>query len=747
MVVDDESDNNLHESAGRSASITSENDEEDDRESTSGSRSRSRSLGFPRFPQRRQMSSVAPNSSSAAMAVGETTERKFMDEGDLSASGSEADEKENVVEGKPDTLDELQGLSESTKARLRDKGITSLFEVQLAAFDPGMKGRDLIVRSRTGTGKTIAFGLPMIERLKQLKARGAPGSPAALIMAPTRELARQVENEISSLDPHLTSVCVYGGSAYGPMLGAIERGVDLVIGTPGRMNDLLERGALKLDRIKVIVLDEADEMLRVGFKEQMDTIIKMLPKERQTFLFSATMPDWVSQISRSYMNDPLILDLVKSQKIKTSDTVNHIAILASPFAKEQILGDVLAIYGGMRAIVFVPTKKQCDELARSPFIRDNAGVLHGDINQAAREIALAGFRSGKYPVLVATDVAARGIDIPDVDVVIQWSLPDSRSGVEAYIHRSGRTGRAGKLGTAIIFYSEREVRELTQLEKEIGARFERRSPPHMSEVFAASSEKASKELESIPESVVNHFQDAATRFIEKHGMQQDPAALKRFVAAALASVSGHDEEVTERSVLSHKENFTAVEISSPGRYLERRDITNFILRSLAHLDRVPQIGKTVTYEGGAVVDIASDAAKELLAKGLKGARDMSVKVVAKLPEQVLESMAEGGFGGLGGRQSQGFGGKSQYGGGRSSGGYGGARGGDRSSRGGFAGKTRSFGDRGDSDRSRGPRRDPFDRTALGNDYDDGDDDWQSGRSGSRSGGSKSYEKRGGRGRF
>ncbi|KAA8491440.1 Nucleolar RNA helicase 2 [Porphyridium purpureum] len=613
----------------------------------------------------------------------------------------ELSEEEAVADkgsaGQIDKLDTIVGLSEATKAALRKKGFKELFPVQEQAFPLAIGGANVMVRSRTGTGKTVAFALPLIERLLRDRLRGRDRSPAALVMAPTRELAGQTEREFASMTSALSTVCVYGGSAYGPQVNALRRGVDIVIGTPGRLTDLLERGEMTLDNTMVCVLDEADEMLKMGFADQMDLILGRLPAKKQMMLFSATMPDWVMETARKHMKDAKQLDLVKNEKVKTSQTVSHIAILSSPFAKLQILGDVLTVYGGDRAIVFVPTKRQCDELSSSPFVRDNAAVLHGDINQAAREIALAGFRSKRYRILLATDVAARGIDIPDVDVVIQWSLPDSASGIESFIHRSGRTGRAGKEGKAIVFYSSHEVRSLDRVEKEIGTRFERRSPPHLKEVFEASADKAAALLGSTPSSLVNHFMESAHKLMVEKNLLGNQEAMHKTLAAALARMAGYEENVVERSILSHKENYTAIELkSSDGTSIDANRANTVVFRMLKHLDKVPRLGEILSFSGGAIVDVPSAAAKELLAStNTQGG--ISVNMIEQLPDAALEELADSaGFGGYGrgGRGGGGFGGGG-FGGGRGGGyggrggGFGGGRGGGGYGGGGYGGERGS----------------------------------------------------------
>uniref|UniRef100_A0A7S1XDG1 RNA helicase n=1 Tax=Compsopogon caeruleus TaxID=31354 RepID=A0A7S1XDG1_9RHOD len=534
-------------------------------------------------------------------------------------------------------------ISPAVKNQLEAKGIEKLFPIQEMCLEPILQGRDVIARARTGTGKTIAFALPLVEKIM---AEGSQSHlPSVLVVEPTRELAKQVEGEFIALGPSVRTVCVYGGASYLPQEAALRRGIDVVVGTPGRLVDHLDRGNLNLSAIRTCVLDEADEMLKKGFAEEMNRILTVLPPGRQTLLFSATVPEWVKETSRRSMDKPLTIDLVEDEKLKIPSTVRHIALLVQPSARERILGDVLTVHGGDRSIVFVPTKKEADILASSPLIRDDTCVLHGDINQAGREIALAGFRSGRYRNLVATDVAARGIDIPNVDLVVQYSVPD-RGDVDTYIHRSGRTGRAGRSGTSIVFYTVRDTDSLRRVEHAIGTRLEQWNPPNLEDVLRASSSKVRSSLQMTPEPLVNQFLPEAERYLEAQtGSSDHGMPVLKAVSAALARLAGFNEPVMQRSILSHRDNFIALELSRRGssgnrgesRYLSPRTVTSMVCRSVAHLDKVPALGRIVSYNDGAVVDVEAATAKILLEEGISDSR-WEVKEITSLPAAAVDEM-------------------------------------------------------------------------------------------------------------
>ncbi|KAJ3078028.1 Nucleolar RNA helicase 2 [Quaeritorhiza haematococci] len=392
----------------------------------------------------------------------------------------------------PDLPDNLKlssyPFTETTLAALKARGVTQLFPIQAACFSHVMDGKDVVGRARTGTGKTLAFALPMVESLKKDKKTNPAAyskrgrAPRVLVMTPTRELCLQVSKEFESVAANdLALCCIYGGVPYDSQYFAMKNGVDVVIGTPGRLIDHVERGNLKLHDLMFVCMDEADQMLDRGFAENMDMILDTVSKqksacttpapEHQTLLFSATLPDWIRQAINKFMrpgDQQVTVDLVKGVKLKTSTTIRHLAVPSRWQNRASVLGDIVAVYGrgssGGRTIIFVETKGEANELALNEKLKDSQ-VIHGDIVQKQREISMQGFRDGRYRVLITTNVCARGVDIPEVDCVINCEPPND---VETYIHRSGRTGRAGRSGVCVTFYKPQQEYLLNLISKRAG---------------------------------------------------------------------------------------------------------------------------------------------------------------------------------------------------------------------------------------------------------------------------------------
>ncbi|KAF8692143.1 hypothetical protein HU200_039744 [Digitaria exilis] len=361
------------------------------------------------------------------------------------------------------------GISSEIVSRLANKGITKLFPIQRAVLEPAMQGKDMVGRAKTGTGKTLAFGIPIMDAIIRHNAKYKPGKfPLAIALAPTRELAKQVEREFLESSP-LETLCVYGGSPIGQQIRKLDYGVDVVIGTPGRVIDLLKRGALRLTDVKFVVLDEADQMLSVGFDQDVETILQQVPQKRQTLMFSATMPTWIRKLTQKYLNNPVTVDLVGEDDQKLAEGISLFSIPSENREKPAVLGELIKEHAkGGKCIVFTQTKRDADRLSYSMGRSFQCEALHGDISQSQRERTLAGFREGRFNILIATDVASRGLDIPNVDLVVHYELPNSS---EIFVHRSGRTGRAGKKGTAIVMYSYRQNRDVQVIERDVGCKF------------------------------------------------------------------------------------------------------------------------------------------------------------------------------------------------------------------------------------------------------------------------------------
>jgi superfamily II DNA/RNA helicase len=332
---------------------------------------------------------------------------------------------------------------------LADVGITRTFAIQELTLPIALAGNDLIGQARTGTGKTLGFGVPLLNRLE---LPGGPGAlPQALVIAPTRELAVQVSADLASAGKRLGArvLTIYGGRAYEPQIEALKKGVDVAVGTPGRLLDLAQQGHLKLSSARILVLDEADEMLDLGFLPDIEKLLAMVPAARQTMLFSATMPGPIVALARQFLIQPIQIRAEQGSEKPSTSHVDQFVYRAHAMDKAELLSRVLQARGRGLALIFTRTKrtaaKVADDLADRGFA---AAAIHGDLGQGAREQALRAFRSGKVDVLVATDVAARGLDVEGISHVVNYQAPEDAM---TYVHRIGRTARAGKKGSSVTF--------------------------------------------------------------------------------------------------------------------------------------------------------------------------------------------------------------------------------------------------------------------------------------------------------
>jgi superfamily II DNA/RNA helicase len=568
--------------------------------------------------------------------------------------------------------------------RLAAQGILEATPIQAESLPHTLQGRDLIGRARTGTGKTLAFALPIIQSLEPSRQRGR--TPRALIMAPTRELAKQVADHFSKASADLELLTIYGGAAYGPQEKALSRGVDIVVGTPGRIIDHIERGNLQLDMVQFVVLDEADEMLSVGFADAIEEILKATPPERQTMLFSATLTKDILRIAKQYQNNPVTVDLVGEGKSQAAVSVEHLKIRVGR-TRTRLLADLLTVYNPERAIIFTRTKREVDELAMELIHRGlEAEALHGDLAQSQRERALGAFRAGRVRVLVATDVAARGLDIPEVDLVVQYHLPQDH---ESYVHRSGRTGRAGRTGTAIVMYGDREQRDLRNLEHATGVHFIERSHPTPKEVRDSSARTAADQIRKVDSEFAEPFQAEAERLFSELGLES--------LARALARIAGAVTPARTVSLLSGEEGQVTVMLH--GQRMSVARTVALIARSTDIDSR--SLGRVRLAEEGAVADIPSElVAKLLAASPLDGQVEVTVPdelpTLAEMPQRDRDSRGGGNYGGGSGggyRGNRQGGGGGRYSNDRNSGGGGGYRGRSDSNAGGSDTGNRDFGSR------------------------------------------------------
>ncbi|KAB1222832.1 DEAD-box ATP-dependent RNA helicase 7 [Morella rubra] len=746
---------------------------------------------------------------------------------------AKVEEEEEGEEGKseedPNAISRFR-ISEPLRAKLKEKGITSLFPIQAMTFDTVLDGSDLVGRARTGQGKTLAFVLPILESITNGPAKGSRKtgygrSPSVLVLLPTRELASQVyaDFEVYGGALGLVSCCLYGGSPYhsqeiklkrgvdivvgtpakgsrktgygkvsylsvlvrfyllgndgsivslrwrigvGVMLFVwhgspyhsqeikLKRGVDIVVGTPGRVKDHIERVNIDLSSLKFRVLDEADEMLRMGFVEDVELILGKVDdaSKVQTLLFSATLPDWVKQISSRFLKpNKKTADLVGNEKMKASANVRHIVLPCSSSARAQLIPDVIRSYSsGGRTIIFTETKDCASTLAG---LLPGARALHGDIQQAQREAsrlcayfalplfslfllglvgscisrkglvhlfvsltdveaafciigfqtsdidtaclrfclpcstvypsvllskgcggdAMGGYelswglttRSGKFLTLVATNVAARGLDINDVQLIIQCEPPRD---VEAYIHRSGRTGRAGNTGVAVMLYDPRKS-NVSRIERESGVKFEHISAPQQADIAKAAGGEAAEMITQVSDNVIPAFKSAAEELLKTSGL-----SAVELLAKALAKAAGYTE-IKTRSLLASMEDHVTVLLEA-GSPIYTPSFAFRVLRRFLPEEKVEAVkGLTLTADGrGAVFDVPAENLDSLLA-GQENAADVRVEVVKALPRLQEREQSRGGRFGSSGRGS--FGDRN---GGRFSGGRGGRGGGGFSGR-------------------------------------------------------------------
>ena len=355
------------------------------------------------------------------------------------------------------------GIDPRVVANLTAIGLTEPTPIQTRAIPAALDGRDILGLAQTGTGKTAAFGLPLVTKLLEIGRRPEPKTARALILAPTRELATQITDHLQkfALKTPVRTFRVVGGASLNAQAQRLASGIDILVATPGRLIDLLERKAVKLSEVRYLVLDEADQMLDIGFIHALRQIARLLPAKRQTMLFSATMPKLMDEIAAAYLTDPIRVQV--SPPGKVADKIDQGVHFVNQGDKAKLLADYIARHPGELALVFGRTKHGSDKLMK---LLDtwgfSAGAIHGNKSQGQRERTLQAFRNGELKVLVATDVAARGIDIPDVRHVYNYDLPNVP---ENYVHRIGRTARAGKAGRAVAFCAPAEFGELKAIEK------------------------------------------------------------------------------------------------------------------------------------------------------------------------------------------------------------------------------------------------------------------------------------------
>ena len=424
---------------------------------------------------------------------------------------------------------------------LDEVGYETPSAIQALTIPHLLNGKDLLGQAQTGTGKTAAFALPILSRLDMKQKE-----PQVLVLAPTRELAIQVAEAFQRYATHLPGfhvLPIYGGQDYRPQLKALQRGCHVAVGTPGRVMDHMRKGSLKLANLKTLVLDEADEMLRMGFIDDVEWILEQTPDERQVVLFSATMPQAIKRITQRYLKDPE--EVIIKVKQTTAETIRQRVWMVAGLHKLDALTRILEVEEFDGIIVFVRTRIATAELAEKLNARGyTAAALNGDIPQAQREKTIDGLKKGRLDILVATDVAARGLDVERISHVINYDIPYD---VEAYVHRVGRTGRAGRSGEAILFASNRERRLLSAIERSTGKKIEKMELPTAADV---SDTRVKRFKARISEALDSHELDKFRVLVEEYQHEYGVPVIE--IAAALANLSQGKQPLFEKERL-HKD--------------------------------------------------------------------------------------------------------------------------------------------------------------------------------------------------
>ena len=500
------------------------------------------------------------------------------------------------------------GLSDEVLNSISSMGFEEPSQIQKIAIPTIMKGNDIIGVAQTGTGKTAAFGIPIIEK----SIRGKSKKPAAIVLVPTRELAMQVAEELNKIgrDKGFTSIPIYGGQSIERQIKGLKKGVDIVVGTPGRVIDHIRRKTMLLSEVATVVLDEADEMLNMGFVEDMQTILAETPAGRQTLLFSATMPEQIVRISKQYMTSP--------KKVKVDNKELVVAKIKQMFYevkdhdKVKALTRILDVQDPALTLIFCHTKKDVDDLSsKLQHMGYEAGAIHGDFTQSLRDEMMRKFKKGTIDILVATDVAARGLDINDVTHVINFSIPQNP---DAYIHRIGRTGRAGKSGIAITLVTPREYRQLKMIERSAKTTIEKGKLPTRDEVRQAREKELSEDILEIIETGKHKAFYPMLGELFANMETEDVAAAALFLASGDINVE-HIEEVTGQQSIgggSSRNNMQRLFLT-----IGRKDKIKVgdIVRTISEKSRIPgrNIGKIALFDSYCFVEVPVDSAAQIIA--------------------------------------------------------------------------------------------------------------------------------------
>ena len=639
------------------------------------------------------------------------------------------------------------GLDARVLAALEEVGYEKPSPIQEQTIPLLLEGHDVVGLAQTGTGKTAAFALPALSRMAELAdINGVSRDTQVLVLAPTRELALQVAEAFSSYATHMedfTVLPIYGGSPYGPQLAGLRRGAQVVVGTPGRVIDHLEKGSLDLSNLQYLVLDEADEMLRMGFAEDVEKILEGTPDSKQVALFSATMPNSIRKIAQQYLNDPT--EIRVKAKTTTSANISQRYMQVMHSHKLDAMTRVLEVENYDGIIVFVRTKKETEEVADKLKARGfAAAAINGDIPQQLRERTVDALRDGRIDILVATDVAARGLDVERISLVVNYDIPHD---TESYVHRIGRTGRAGREGAAILFVTPREKYMLRQIEKATRQKVE---PMHMPTAEAVNETRKQRFAQQITETIESEDLSFFREIIEDYENEHEHDTTAEDIAAALAVIAQQGRPFfldEEEDIARNSRPFSDDDSDRGGRKAKRahndEGMVNYKLN----------VGRSSRVTAGAIVGALANEG------GIKGSQIGSIDIrqhftIVGLPEdlprdffdRLRDTKIAGEFINI--RKDngpKGGGGGRSFGGGRREGGYRGNREGgrdfggrDNRREGGYRGNRdggRDFG--GDRDFKRGGR--DFggkrnDRDFGGRDFGGRDNRREGGYRGNREGG-------------
>ena len=604
-------------------------------------------------------------------------------------------------------FDELS-LSPEVQRAITEMGYEEASPIQAAAIPALLAGKDVIGQAQTGTGKTAAFAIPAIEDVD-----GESRNVQVIVLCPTRELAVQVSGEIQKLGKYkkgLAVVPIYGGSSYDRQFRALERGVQIVIGTPGRVMDHIERGTLKLDKATKIILDEADEMLDMGFRDDIEFVLSKMPEDHQTVFFSATMSKPIMEMTKKYQRDPQVVK-VNHQQMTVSNIEQSYFEVRGP-QKKDVLTRILDMYTLKSTIIFANTKRMVDDIVSDLQAKGYfADGLHGDMSQAQRQNTLDKFRKNTLEILVATDVAARGIDVDDVEAVFNYDLPADE---EYYVHRIGRTGRAGKSGRAFTFVSGRDIYKLRDIMRFTKADIKLEQVPSFADV---SEVKTTLFLNQIKEVVEKGNLDKYIGRVQRL-LDQSEEVTSLDIAAALLKMTMKEDKRNEQSLDASREKgasrpgYTRLFISMGKKdRLHPRDVVDLIAEN-SNLSG-NKVGDIALYDKFSFVEVPSEFAEDIVGQlGRTSIQGQPVTFSIATPVQDAAAKEEGlnrpdrREGGFGGERRGGFGGgdrreggRPPYGSGNRGGSYGDRREGGSSYGGGYKGNREggsSYGNRGGS---------------------------------------------------